>query len=98
MRPIQSALLPLIFLAAAIGPAAAQNVCVHGADGAIVCGPVADRNNRQSTNPFDQPGVAQPIDPSPSIADRKAPPRRAYHESDRRGPPPPRQAYRQSPP
>ncbi len=97
MRPIRSALLPLVFLAAALGPAAAQNVCVHGADGAIVCGPVADRNGRQGGNPFDQPGVAQPIDPSPSIADRRPPGRRPYHEADRRAPPP-RHAYRQPPP
>jgi hypothetical protein len=97
MRPIRSALLPLVLLAAAIGPAAAQNVCVHGADGATVCGPVADRNDRQGSNPFDQPGVAQPINPSPSVVDRRPPARRAYHDAERR-PPPPRHAYRQPPP
>jgi len=98
MRPIQSALVPLIFLAASIGPAAAQNVCVHGADGAVVCGPVADRNDKPSANPFDQPGVAQPINQPPPIAERKPLPRRAVHEAERHAPPPPRHAYRQPPP
>lgn len=45
----------------------AQNLCVHGADGAIVCGPVAKRGNEPS--PFDRPGVAQPVPLAPSVAE-----------------------------
>ncbi len=72
MRAIPSVLAPLVFLIASaslltvpVSVAAAQNVCVHAADGAIVCGPVADRGNNSTPNPFDRPGVAQPITPSP---------------------------------
>ena len=46
-----------------------QNLCVHGADGAIVCGPVAERGGSSAPSPFDRPGVAQPVPLAPGIAE-----------------------------
>ena len=56
----------------------AQNLCVHGADGAIVCGPVAKRGNEPS--PFDRPGVAQPVPLGPTVAE----PPPEHHRTARR--------------
>lgn len=41
MRHIGCVLASLVLLPWSLSVAAAENVCVHGADGAIVCGPVA---------------------------------------------------------
>lgn len=76
MRHVSSGLVSLILISCSIGAAAAQNVCVRAADGAVVCGPVAQDGgqgsgqgaDKPSLNPFDQPSqpIAQP--PAPAIA------------------------------
>jgi hypothetical protein len=98
MRHIHPVLVSLGLLSFSLGPAAAQNVCVHAADGAIVCGPVA-QENKSSANPFDQPqpGVAQPGLPSSPAAAPGPPPNRAVRDAPR-DVRPPKQAYRQPPP
>ncbi len=95
MRAIPSVLAPLVFLitsvsflTAPVSVAAAQNVCVHAADGAIVCGPVANRGNNSTPNPFDRPGVAQPITPSPPAVEPKPVQGRTARESERNVRPP----------
>jgi hypothetical protein len=98
---MRSLLLSLVLLPCSIGAVAAQNVCVQAADGAIVCGPVAQRNNNAAPNPFDQPaqGIAQPNNPPPPAAESKplrAPPVREATRDVR--PPPPKHVYRQPPP
>lgn len=102
MRHIPSVLLSLGLLTGSIGVAAAQNVCVQAADGAIVCGPVAQGKNSPSPspNPFDQPpqNFAPPAGAAPpSVAAHKPPPVRAVREAHRDAPPP-RRVYRQPPP
>jgi len=104
MRPIQSVLLPLVLLVASAATAAAQNVCVHGADGGIVCGPVANAGGNGpgagpggGPNPWDKPAQNfRPSDRPGPFVERRPLPRRAVHEAGRR--PPPRQAYREPPP
>lgn len=102
MRHVCSALLSLVLLPCAVGFAAAQqNVCVHAADGAVVCGPVAQSQHRGSPSPFDQPGGAQPYNPygNPAGGDvmRRPPPRRAVREAEHEARSP-RHAYREPPP
>lgn len=104
MRHMRSLLLSLVLLPCSIGAVAAQNVCVQAADGAIVCGPVAQRNNNAAPNPFDQPaqgpqGIAQPSNPLPPAAEPKplrGPPVRQATRDVR--PLPPKHVYRQAPP
>ncbi len=103
MRHMRSLLLSLVLLPCSIGAVAAQNVCVQAADGAIVCGPVAQRNNTAAPNPFDQPaqgaqGIAQPGNPLPPATEPKSlrrPPARQAERDVR--PPPPKHVYRQPP-
>ncbi len=102
MRHIPSVLLSLGLLTGSIGVAAAENVCVQAADGAIVCGPVAQGKNSPSlsTNPFDQPpqNFAPPAGAAPpSVAAHKPPPVRTVRETHRDASPP-RHVYRQPPP
>ena len=109
MRPIQSVLLPLVFLTASVASVAAQNVCVHGADGAIVCGPVASTGGNGpgpgagpgggGPNPWDKPAqnFRPPSDRPGQFVDRRTPLRRAVREAERHAPPP-RHAYREPPP
>jgi hypothetical protein len=101
MRHIRSVLLSLCLLTGSIGVAAAENVCVQAADGAIVCGPVAQGKNSPSPspNPFDQPpqNYAPPAGAAPpSVAAHKPPPGRTIREAHR-DTPPPRHVYRQPP-
>jgi hypothetical protein len=100
MRHIHPVLVSLGLLSFSLAPAAAQqNVCVHAADGAIVCGPVTPENKPSTANPFDQPqpSVAQPSIPaSPAAAPPPPPPSRAVRQTHRDAPPP-RHAYRQPP-
>jgi len=104
MRHMRSLLLSLLLLPCSIGAVAAQNVCVQAADGAIVCGPVAQRNNNATPNPFDQPaqgqqGIAQPASPLPPAAESKPLRRPPVREATRDvRPPPPKHVYRQPPP
>lgn len=105
MRPIRCVLVSLIVLPWSFGVASAQNVCVHGADGAIVCGPVAQSTDTANPSPFDQPqpGLSQPpmvappaASPPPAAPPRVAerhPPRRIAREDLRR-----RYAERDMPP
>ena len=101
MRHMRSLLLSLVLLPCSIGAGVAQNVCVQGADGAIVCGPVAQRNNNAAPNPFDQPAqnIAQPPNALPPAAEPKplrAPPMRQPARDVR--PPPTKNVFRQPPP
>src|SRR4051812_44426414 len=85
MRHITSGLVSLILIGCSIGAAAAENVCVRAADGAVVCGPVApdgaqsgvQSGDKPNVNPFDQPAqpMAQPSAPAPppAAAARPAP-------------------------
>jgi hypothetical protein len=73
MRHVSSGLVSLILVGFSIGAAAAQNVCVRAADGAVVCGPVTQdgaqsgaQGDKPNPNPFDQP--PQPIAPPPTPA------------------------------
>jgi len=103
MRHIRCVLVSLVLLPCSIGTVAAQNVCVHAADGAIVCGPVAQRNSSPTPSPFDQPpqgvtGVAQPSNPLPPAAELKPLHRPAVREATRGvRPPPAKHVYRQPP-
>jgi hypothetical protein len=76
-----AATAPVSAAAAPKSVVVAQNLCVHGADGAIVCGPVAKRGNDPS--PFDRPGVAQPVPLAPMIAEPPPAPRRAARRVER---------------
>ena len=96
MRALPSALALFVSLTATLSVAAAQNVCVHSADGAIVCGPVANRG-ASAPSPFDRPGGARPITLSSTAAVPEPAQRRAAHEA-RRHVPPPRYRYRLTPP
>jgi hypothetical protein len=64
MRHIRPVLASLALLSFSIGPAAAENVCVHAADGAIVCGPVTSQSASPSATPA--PGPSANPAPSPS--------------------------------
>jgi hypothetical protein len=99
MSHIRPVLVSLGLLTFSMAPAVAQNVCVHAADGAIVCGPVAPEN-KQSASPFDQPqpSVAQPSIPSSPAATPPAPPPSRAVRDAHRDVRPPKQAYRQPPP
>ena len=104
MRHMRSLLLSLVLLPCSIGAVAAQNVCVQAADGAVVCGPVAQRNNNNAApNPFDQPaqgpqGIAPPSNPLPPAAESKPEPKplRGPPVRDVR-PPQVKSVYRQPP-
>jgi hypothetical protein len=77
MRHIRPVLVSLGILSFSIGPAAAENVCVHAADGAIVCGPVTT----QSASPTPAPtpsaspssGASANPSASPSTSSSKNP-------------------------
>ena len=75
----------------------AQNLCVHGADGAIVCGPPANRGVDAPPSPFDRPGGAKPIELAPSVAEPGPMPRRAARRVERHVGPA-RHVYRPPPP
>jgi hypothetical protein len=95
MRHVRSLLVSLALLPCSTALSTAHNVCVHAADGAIVCGPVAEVKATASPSPFDQPGVAQPIAPAPpppgapaKTAQRSAPQAGHLPKHVYRGPPP----------
>ena len=100
MRHIHSALLSLGLLSCSVGVVAAQNVCVRAADGAIVCGPVTERNFSPSQNPFDQPprpNFTEPTErasPAPEPGPLSQPTVRDANRDIR----PPQSAYRALPP
>lgn len=105
MHRVHPVLVSLVLLTFWIGAAAAQNgnVCVHAADGAIVCGPVA-QNNKPDPSPFDQPQQAiappgNPVAPTAALpAAEPRPLRRPPVREATRAVRPPKHVYRQPPP
>jgi len=73
MRHIRPVLVSLGLLSFSITAAAAENVCVHAADGAIVCGPVTSQNANPSTNPTPGPSANPSPSPSPSSGPSASP-------------------------
>jgi len=93
--PVSLASAPVSAPAAAppASAAAEQKACVRRADGAVICGAVANLGNNSAPNPFDGPVVTQPFAPPPPVAARK--PVRIIHQTERRPPPPSKHASRQ---
>ncbi len=72
MRHIRYVLVSLVLLPCSIATAAAENVCVQAADGAIVCGPVATQNTSPSTIPAPTPGPSTSASPGKTPFDLPA--------------------------